>query len=92
MNFPDELGCEQLSNFFVYGCVTFRVEFSSLLNDGFVRRIHVEPVDYDQWVDSRHVLMRPSEDVLILSEEADELVSEASRQLRSRTLGASRPT
>ena len=45
VNFPDKLCYEQLSDFFVYGRVAFGVEFSLLLNDEFVCRIHVEPVD-----------------------------------------------
>ena len=47
VNFPDKLGCEQLPNLFIYGCVSFWIELSALLNDWFVRGIHVEPMDYD---------------------------------------------
>ena len=83
MNFLDDPGCEQLSYFFIYGCVMPGVELSALLNDGLMHRIHIEPVGYDRRIDSRHVLMRPSEDVLVFFEETDELVPEASRQLRS---------
>ena len=48
-----------------------------------MRRIHIEFVGYDRMVDSMHVDVGPSKDVLVFSEETDELVPEASRQLRS---------
>ena len=47
VNFPDELGGEQFSNFFIYGRVTFCIKLSALLDNRFVDRVHVELVDYD---------------------------------------------
>ena len=83
VNFPDEPSCEQLSYFFVYGPVALKVELSTLLNNGLMRRINIEPVGYDRMINFRHVLMRPSVDVLVFFEETNELVPKASRQLQS---------
>ena len=47
MNFSDELGCEQLVNFFVNHRVAFRVEPLAFLNDRFMYGSDIEPVDND---------------------------------------------
>ena len=45
--------------------------------------IDVEFVDNHRWIDSGHVFLGPSEYVFVFPKEVDELVPEASRQLRS---------
>ena len=40
-------------------------------------------MDNDRRVDAKHVCIRPYEDILVFSEETDQLIPEASRQLRS---------
>ena len=83
MNLPDKLSCEQLFNFFVDCRVVFGIKPSAFLDDRLVRGVNFKPVCYDVRVNSRHVLMRPGEDVFMLFEETDELVPEASKQLQS---------
>ena len=55
----------------------------TFLDDMLVHGVNVKPVCYDVKVNSRHILMQPGEDILMLFEEIDELVPEASKQLRS---------
>ena len=53
------------------------------MDNRLVGGIDVEPVDDDGRIDPKYVFIRPFKHVFVLFEEADELVSEASRQLRS---------
>ena len=79
----DKVGWEQLFNFFINCCVALRIKSSTFLDNWFVSWVNIESVGYDGRIDSWHILMQPSKDILMLLKEIDELVPEASRQMRS---------
>ena len=64
----DETRREKLLHLLVDGLVPLRVESPSLLDHRFVPRVDVKLVGHDCWVNSGHVLVGPSENVLVLSE------------------------
>ena len=83
MDLSDKVGCEQLFNFFIDCYVVLRIKSPTFLDNWYVSWVDVESVGYDGRIDSCHILMQPCKDVLMLSEETNELVLKASRQLRS---------
>lgn len=52
-----------------YGFVTLHIECSSFLLNGAVIEVNVQPVSYHLWVNAKHVLMRPGEDIIVFLQE-----------------------
>ena len=59
------------------------VKPSAFLDNRLVSKIDVDPMDNNCCINSGHVLMGPGEYIFVFFKEADELVSKASKQLRS---------
>ena len=83
MDFSDKVSYEQLFDLFINCCIVLGIESAAFLDNRFVSWIDIEYVGNDGRINPWHVFTRPSKDVIMFLEESDELVLEATRQLRS---------
>ena len=81
VSFSYEFGFEEVVDLLADRCVSFRVEPVKLLDDEFLSRIDIEPVNNHWWIDFEHVFVGPSEYVFVFPKEVDKLDLEASRML-----------